>query len=654
MTLLGDTRVDLQLVSKANLSASTGQAPAAGFRSVSGVIFEMTGAGKQPVAGAYVDFEPCMDLRRRSPSVMPPAATCCAVCRKDEPWTSWRRWESGAVAWVSVPSGQSTGNDGHHDRSHALSDPLLSRREAIAALASTAALPLMSACGRDRAPTAPRPERPRPTRSRCSTRLPTIFFACCRRARPRLASTPARERRFDPSSPIAPREGQQRIATQLRADLERVNAFNTTGLSHAMRTSFEVVRSAYATALEGFALPYGDITVGGWRNTPYVVIQNVGAYLDIPRFLDSDHRIENAADAEAYLARLQSYAKQLDGELGRMQAARAAGLVPPAFLIDKALGQMSLSAKNAREGGTVVESIERRTKNIPGNWAERARTIAAQEIAPALERQLRELQAQRAVATNDAGISARPRGEEFYRWALKASTTTNMSPDEVHEMGRSELQRLHAQMDAILKEIGYSQGTVGERMKALAKDPRYKFSEGDKGRAEIMAFINNRLDWIRAQMPRAFNTVVNPNMEVKRLPPEEEPGAPGAYGGAGSIDGKIPGRFWINLRTTDLHSKYSLADLTFHEAIPGHIWQGEYTHDMPLIRQMLAFNAYSEGWGLYAEQLADELGAYENDPVGRLGYLQSIAFRACRLVVDTGHPRQALDARAGRASSSST
>jgi len=431
-------------------------------------------------------------------------------------------------------------------------------------------------------------------------------------------------------------EGKQRLASQVRADLERVKAFNTDGLSHAMRTSIEVVRSAYATALDGFALPYGDITVGGWRNTPYVVIQNVGAYLDTPRFLDSEHPIDTAADAEAYLARLQSYAKQLDGELGRMQAARGAGLVPPAFLIDKALAQMTLSAKNAREGGSVVESIQRRTKNIPGTWAERARTIASKEVAPALERQIAELQAQRAVATGDPGISARPHGEEFYRWALKASTTTNMSPDEVHEMGRSELQRLHAQMDAILKEIGYSQGSVGERMKALAKDPRYKFSEGDKGRAEILAFINNRLDWVRAQMPRAFNKVVNPNMEVKRLPPEEEPGAPGAYGGAGSIDGKIPGRFWINLRTTDLHSKYSLADLTFHESIPGHIWQGEYTHQMPTIRQVLAFNAYSEGWGLYAEQLADELGAYDQDHVGRLGYLQSIAFRACRLVVDTG------------------
>ena len=512
----------------------------------------------------------------------------------------------------------------------------MSRRQAMAALASTAALPLVSACAADPAPAAavagPDEAGARALLDSCADSLL------------RLAPESATSLGVDTGpravlrSQLADRsaDGQQRTAAQLRADLARVNAIKTDGLSHATRTSVEVVRSAYATALEGFALPYGDITVGGWRNTPYVVIQNVGAYLDIPRFLDSDHRVESATDAEAYLARLQSYAKQLDGERGRMAAARGAGLVPPAFLIDKAVAQMRLSAKNARQGGTLVDSLARRSKTIPGAWAEQARTIAAQEIAPALERQLQELETQRGLATNDPGISARPHGEEFYRWALKASTTTSMSPDEVHEMGRNELTRLHAQMDGILKEIGYSKGTVGERMNALAKDPRYAFSDGDKGRAEILAFIDERLEWIKAQMPRAFNTLVNPNMEVKRLPPEEEPGAPGAYGGAGSVDGTIPGRYWINLRTTDLHSKYSLPDLTFHEAIPGHIWQGEYTHDMPQIRQLLAFNAYSEGWGLYAEQLADELGAYASDQVGRLGYLQSIAFRACRLVVDTG------------------
>ena len=232
-------------------------------------------------------------------------------------------------------------------------------------------------------------------------------------------------------------QGQQQIANQLRADLEAgQRPSNTSGLSHATRTSIEVVRSAYATSLEGFALPYGDVAVGGWRNTPYVVIQNVGAYLDIPRFLDAEHRIENAADAEAYLARLQSYAKQLDGELGRIQAARAAGLVPPAIPDRQGAGANdALGEERARGRRCSSSRSSGASKNIPGDWADRARTIAAQEIAPALERQLAELQAQRAVATNDAGMWARPRGDEYYRWALKASTTTTMSPDEIHEHG---------------------------------------------------------------------------------------------------------------------------------------------------------------------------------------------------------------------------
>ena len=518
-----------------------------------------------------------------------------------------------------------------------MSDRTVSRREMIASLASIAALPLVSGCGGYSVPAPATPTTPSET-----TALSLLDEVAENLIR--LAPEGATSLGIDTGARAALRsmltdrsaEGQRRIANQLRSDLARVNAFDASGLSHATRTTFEVVRSAYGTALEGFALPYGDVAVGGWRNTPYVVIQNVGAYLDIPRFLDTDHRVETAADAEAYLARLQSYARQLDGELGRMRAARAQGLVPPAFLIDKAVGQLTLSAKDAREGGSLVESLARRSKSIPGDWSGRARTIVVRDITPALERQLAELQAQRAVATNDPGISARPRGAEYYRWALKASTTTSMSPDEIHDLGQAEVKHLHAQMDTILNEIGLSTGTVGERMQALAKDPRYKFAEGDRGRAEIMAFISERLAWIRSQMPRAFNTVVNPNMEVRRLPPEEEPGAPAAYGGAGSIDGKIPGKFWINLRTTDLHSKYSLADLAFHEAIPGHIWQGEYTHEMPLIRQLLSFNAYSEGWALYGEQLADELGAYDTDRVGRLGYLQSLAFRACRLVVDTG------------------
>jgi uncharacterized protein (DUF885 family) len=515
---------------------------------------------------------------------------------------------------------------------------LINRREALAALAATAALPLVEGCG---GPSS-RPASAAPATDKDAQALLDQIGEHYLTFAPESATSlgvdtgaraALRSRLTDRSA-----DGQQKIAAIVRADLEKAQALDISGLSHPVRTSIEVVRSAYTTAGNGFALPYGDITVGSWRNTPYVVIQNVGAYLDLPRFLDSDHPIESAADAEAYLARLHSYAKQLDGELGRIRAARAQGLVPPSFLIDKALAQMRMSAKGTREGGSLVASIERRTKEkaIAGDWSARARAIAATEIAPALDRQIAELEEQRKVATDDAGMWARPHGDAFYHWALQASTTTSMTPEEVHEMGRRELEELQARMDTILKGIGYTTGTVGDRMNALAKDKRYQFSDGDPGRQEILAFIQDRLTWIRAQLPRAFNTLVDPRMEVKRLPPEEEPGAPAAYGGAGSIDGKIPGRFWINLRTTDLHSKYSLADLTFHEAIPGHILQGEYTHGMPLIRQLLAFNAYSEGWALYAQQLADELGAYDHDPVARVGYLQAIAFRACRLVVDTG------------------
>jgi uncharacterized protein (DUF885 family) len=441
--------------------------------------------------------------------------------------------------------------------------------------------------------------------------------------------------------------GQAAIAATLKADIARVRTADTSQLSYATRTSFAVVESAYQTSLDGFALPYGDITVGSWRNTPYVVIQNVGAYLDIPRFLDSDHPVKNVDDGEAYLSRLRDYARILDGETERLKMAARKGLIAPAFLIEKAIKQMeqSLAGVSAKDGGGLVESLLRKAKDanithpMPGiieSWGRFSRAIVASEIVPALERQMAELKAQLPKATMDPGMWARPSGDAFYAWALRASTTTRITPDEVHQTGLEELRMLHARMDPILKNLGYTDGSVGARMNALAKDPRYKFAQGDPGRAEMMAFIQDWLAKIRKEMPRAFRTLVRGNLEVKRLPPEEEPGAPGAYGGAGSIDGSIPGKFWINMRTTDLHSKYSLPDLTFHEAIPGHVWQGEYANQMHPIRAILAFGAYSEGWALYGQQLADELGLYDDYQVGRLGYLQSLAFRACRLVVDTG------------------
>ena len=195
---------------------------------------------------------------------------------------------------------------------------------------------------------------------------------------------------------------------------------------------------------------------------------------------------------------------------------------------------------------------------------------------------------------------------------------------------------MQSRMDGILRREGFTQGTVGERMTALGKEPRFAFEESDAGRAQLMAYLNARVADMRTRLPRAFATLVPGNFEIKRMTPEVEPGAPSAYGGPGSIDGKVPGKFWINMHQMSVFTTYNTPTLTYHESLPGHVWQGEYTFKLPLIRSLLGFNAYTEGWALYAEQLADELGVYDEDPFGRLGYLQSIAFRACRLVVDTG------------------
>jgi uncharacterized protein (DUF885 family) len=511
--------------------------------------------------------------------------------------------------------------------------PHLTRREALTGLAATTALPILSvpaaaAAGNDALVNA----------------LLRSFADNLLRLYPEQASSLG----VDTGARAALRSmledrsaaGQERIAAIVRADLRRAEAIDTSRLSFETRTGVEVVKYAYRTKLEGLALPYGDAPVAGdsWRNTPYVVIQNAGSYIDTPQFLDTDHPIETRADAEAYLARLAQYPRELDGEVERIRAARSRGLVPPTFLIDRTVDQLGIALKDARQGGGLVESLVRRTKakKIAGEWEARARRIVTSAAAPALQRQIDELKAERAIATDIPGMWSRPHGEEYYSWALKSSTTTDLTADEVHEMGLRQLNELQGRMDPILKSLGYTRGSVGERMQALGKDPRYKFSEGDKGRAEIMTYIQERIARTRKVLPRAFKTLVPGNLEVKRIPLAAEAGAPGAYGGAGSIDGKIPGKFWINLRTTDLHRKYDLPDLTAHEAIPGHVWQGEYANKLPLIRTILAFNAYSEGWALYAEQLVDELGVYDDFPAARLGYLQQIAFRCCRLVVDSG------------------
>ncbi len=432
--------------------------------------------------------------------------------------------------------------------------------------------------------------------------------------------------------------GQQRVLAWLQSAVARLNALDAAALSPAAASNVEIVKTSYRTGIDGFAFPYGDVAVSGWRNGPYPVAQNMGSYLDVPRFLDANHKVENAADAEAYLARLDAHARQMEGETARLRAARRRGVIAPDVILDKTLRALRRTREGNPRDWLIVTSLARRTGAIAGDWAARAGRIATNEVAPALDRQIAELEEHRRRATADFGAWKLPGGEAYYAWGLRAATTTRKSPDEVHRQGLDELAHFTSEMDRLMRRLGFAEGSVSDRFRAMQRDPRYAFAEGDAGRAQIMAFIEAQLAELRPRLPRAFGTLVPGNVEVRRIPPAEELGAPGAYGGAGSIDGSVPGRFWINLRGTDMHSRIDLPSLTYHEAIPGHVWAGEYAHRLPLIRgvTVYGFSAFSEGWALYAEQLAGELGVYEDNPEGQLGYFQSMAFRAARLVVDTG------------------
>jgi len=422
--------------------------------------------------------------------------------------------------------------------------------------------------------------------------------------------------------------------------LDKLKAIDLKALSAGTATDVDVVRTAHETAMEGYAFPFGDMAAinSNWsyRNSPYVVAQNTGAFVETPDFLDSSHQIAKAADADAYLARLESYARNLDGETARLKADAARGVILPAFLLDKTLKQQQGALAQPLAQWVPVTSIAKRAKDYPGDYGAKALAIVTDKVAPALKRQADELASHRMKATDDAGVWKLKDGEAYYAWALKAGTTTTKSPDEVHQMGQEQLKALQSQMDVLLKSLGMTKGTVGERMTALGNDPKYLFPNTDAGRQQILDYINGRIADIRTRLPRAFATLVPGRLIVKRVPVEIEAGAPGGYAGPGTMDGSVPGNYYINLRDTSMWPRQSLPTLSYHEGIPGHVWQGEYTFKLPLVRSLLAFNAYSEGWALYAEQLADELGVYEGDTVGKLGYLQSISFRACRLVVDTG------------------
>jgi uncharacterized protein (DUF885 family) len=417
-----------------------------------------------------------------------------------------------------------------------------------------------------------------------------------------------------------------------------LRAFDQTGLSEAGTLNYAIAAFGRETSAETSRFAYG---AGPGRPSPYVVTQLSGAYFETPDFMDNQHRIEDTAGADAFLSRLSAFAGVLDGETEKVREDAGLGVIPPDFIIDRMLPQVRTLRDTNAADLAMIKSLVRKTAalNLSGYEA-RAAAIVDQQIKPALARQVAALEAIRPQATHDAGVWRLPDGEAFYANGLKSNTTTTLSAAEIHKMGKEQVAEISAEIDAILKSQSYTQGTVGERIQALNKDPAQLFPNTDAGKEELLAWLNEQVAALEPKLPTVFGRLPKTHVEIRRVPVSIQSGAPGGYYQGPPLDGSRPGAYYINLRDSGNWPKFALPTLTYHEASPGHHLQvalQRESGELPQWRRAGGFSAYNEGWALYAEAVAaNDLNAYADNPLGRVGFLMSYLFRAVRLVVDTG------------------
>ena len=419
-----------------------------------------------------------------------------------------------------------------------------------------------------------------------------------------------------------------------------LDGINRSALSGMDAVNYDTTRFIIDGAALADRFDYGIQAPVGGAN-PYLVSQLTGSYSSIPQFLDTQHPVETAADAEAYLDRLAAFAQVLDVETDRVRADFAAGATPPDFVLRRTGEQFAatLGVDPAQSG--LTQSLARRAAeaNLPGDWAARAERIVRDAVYPAMRRQADVVAGALPGAPTEAGCWRLPDGEAYYRHGVLSYTTTDMGGDEIHEIGLAQVAELSARADEILRAEGLTQGSVGERIAAVARRPDQLYPNTDEGKAQLIADLNGQMAAMQQRLPEVFGRLPRAGVEIRRVPVEIEAGAPGGSYQMPSLDGSRPGAYYINLRNTAETPRFTLPTLTYHEATPGHHFQiavALEAEGIPMLRKMPLFSGYTEGWALYAEQLADEMGVYENDRLGRLGYLQSFMFRAARLVADSG------------------
>lgn len=393
----------------------------------------------------------------------------------------------------------------------------------------------------------------------------------------------------------------------------------------------------------------------------YLVNQMFGIQSGLPRMMESSHKLEDKSDIEAYISRLSKFDIKFKQLIETLKIQESKDIIPPKFINQMVLNEMkgfvgikpdSLKVIGKNESAvtsnilytnfdTKVNLIKDLSEEEKTDYKKQVANAIENTVFPAYKNLIDYFETLNLKATNDAGVWKFPNGDAYYRYVLKQNTTTNLSPGEVHNMGLLEVARIKKEMFAILESEGYADSTktLGETIQKLNNEERFLYPNSDEGREMILARYNAILSEIKNGLDDAFNIKPKAGLLVKRVPKFMEAGMAAAYYNPPAMDGSRGGVFYVNLRNPHETVKFAMKTLAYHEGIPGHHFQlgiqGELK-GVPTFRTLLPFTAYAEGWALYAERLAWELGFYDNDPYGNLGRLQAEMFRAVRLVVDTG------------------
>jgi len=420
---------------------------------------------------------------------------------------------------------------------------------------------------------------------------------------------------------------------------ELKRTINFTALDDQTKVSYRMWVNDAERSIEGWR----------WRYYSYPVNQMSGLHSEAPAFLINYHPIDNIADARAYIARLRGMGPLLDQLIANVQVREAKHIMPPRFVfplvadsVKEVIGGQPFDQSDKKSAlwedfsnkVGALKDVDAATKDALLADARAALTGA---VLPAYQRLLAELAAEEQVATDDDGVWKLPDGGEFYAFALRGSTTTNMTADEIHQLGLSEVARIHHDMQAIMQQVGF-QGDLKAFFKYIKEDPKFYYPTTPEGKAAYLKRATQIIDDMRVRLDEFFITKPKAPLVVKPVEPFREQGAAGAFYEQPSADGTRPGTYYVN--TVDMHGVpiFEMETLAHHEAIPGHHMQiaiAQELQGIPKFRMYGGNNAYVEGWALYCEYFPKEFGFY-SDPYMDFGRLNDELLRAVRLVVDTG------------------